>query len=181
MCIQWIRFIIIELQQYYQFARRDFVSLLFYLQKKVCEVLPKKKCNKVGCNQLINFNQSYCDEHKHLINEARNNYAQDRYERDKVYAQLYNSKAWRQARHSAAVRDHGLCQYCLHEGVVKKYEVIDHYIPLKYDFDKRLDLDNLVASCTYHNTIKEKDERLLRENKITLDEFKNRWQYGINK
>lgn len=139
-----------------------------------------KKCNKVGCNNLINFNESYCNEHKHLINEARNNYAQHRYTRDKVYAQLYNSKAWREVRHSAAIRDKGLCQYCLYEGVLKNYEVVDHYIPIKHDFTKRLELDNLVASCIRHNTLKEKDERLLRSGQIDLHEFKRKWPFGIN-
>lgn len=145
------------------------------------KVIPKKKCNKIGCNQLINFNQSYCEEHSYLVNEDRNSYAQSRYAREKPIATFYNSKAWREVRRTAALRDNELCQYCLNQGIVKRYEVVDHFIPIKYDYEKRLDLDNLVASCIRHNTIKERDEKLLRQGKITLPDFKGRWQFGLSR
>ena len=34
--------------------------VLFFLILK-SESYSEKKCNKIGCNQLINFNQSYCE------------------------------------------------------------------------------------------------------------------------
>ena len=49
------------------------------------------------------------------------------------------AKAWREVRRTAALRDNELCQYCLNQGIVKRYEVVDHFIPIKYDYEKRLD------------------------------------------
>nr|WP_275431606.1 HNH endonuclease signature motif containing protein [Mammaliicoccus sciuri] len=76
------------------------------------------------------------------------------------------------------LRDDGLCQYCLAEGMIHKAEVIDHFIPIKDDFSKKLDADNLVASCIRHNTLKEIDEKKLRNNEITIEEYKNKWRFG---
>lgn len=147
-------------------------------------LIPKSICNKTNCQTLIDFKESYCEEHKHLKNQSRNEYGKYRYQRDKQYARFYTSAAWRQARRSALLRDNGLCQYCMGNGQLHKAEVVDHFLPVKYKFELRLDLDNLVSSCTRHNTLKENDEKLLINNKMSLKAFKKKWQTkcfnGIN-
>lgn len=127
---------------------------------------------------MIDFKESYCDEHKHLRKESIKLYESKRYERDKQFIKFYNSSVWKDTRKSIMLRANGLCQYCLAEGTIQKAEVVDHYIPIKIDYEKRLDNENLVASCIRHNTLKEKDESKLRDNEMTLDEFKKRWPIG---
>ena len=143
--------------------------------------IPKKICNKINCSKLIDHKEKFCDEHKHLINESRNDYGKYRYQRDKRYAKFYTSTIWRQTRKSALTRDKWLCQYCLANGQLHKAEVVDHFIPVKYDYELRLNMDNLVSSCIRHNTLKESDEKLLKENRMSLDAFKNKWRIANNK
>lgn len=140
--------------------------------------IPVRKCSKVNCNKLIPFTETYCDDHKELKNESIKQYETFRYERDKQFIQFYNSKMWKDTRKSIMLRDNGLCQYCLAEGIIRNAEVIDHFIPIKDDFDKKLDADNLVASCIRHNTLKEQDERKVRNNEMTMELYKNRWRFG---
>lgn len=140
--------------------------------------IPVRKCSKVNCNKLIPFTESYCDDHKELSKQIIKEYETKRYKRDKHFIQFYNSKMWKDTRKSIMLRDDGLCQYCLAEGMIHKAEVIDHFIPIKDDFSKKLDADNLVASCIRHNTLKEIDEKKLRNNEITIEEYKNKWRFG---
>jgi 5-methylcytosine-specific restriction protein A len=124
--------------------------------------IPKKVCNKVNCNKLIDFKESYCDEHKHLKNEYKKNYDSLRYERDKMFVRFYNSKQWKDTRRTVMLRDDNLCQNCLRNGLYTKANVVDHVIEVKDDYDKRLDTDNLEALChECHNnkTIREKKRR----------------------
>jgi 5-methylcytosine-specific restriction protein A len=124
--------------------------------------IPKKVCNKVNCNKLIDFKESYCDEHKHLKKEYKKNYDSFRYERDSLYVKFYNDKAWKDTRHSVMLAHDWLCAECLRNGMYTKADVVDHIIELKDDYDKRLDTDNLEALChECHNnkTIREKKRR----------------------
>lgn len=130
---------------------------------KEVNTIPLKKCNKVNCNNLIKFNESYCDEHKEIKNEYKRNYDSFRYERDFIYRKFYRSKEWKDARHSSMLRHDWLCQECLRKGLYTKADVVDHIIELRDDFDKRLDIDNLEPLChKCHNikTIREKQRRL---------------------
>ena len=130
--------------------------------------IPKKKCDKVNCNNLINFNERYCNEHKELINQSNKDYDSIRYERDRLYVKFYNSKAWREVRHNTMLRNDFLCSTCLAEGKYTKAYVVDHIVELKDDWSKRLDSDNLEPLCHYHHnikTIREKQKRRDRNNK----------------
>lgn len=153
--------------------------MIIFVSKKEVIIIPKKLCKKVNCNKLIDFKESYCDEHNYLKDEARKNYESKRYERDKTYIQFYNDSMWKETSKSTKLRHDGLCQYCLAKGYTRKAEVVDHFIPIKDDYDKRLDPDNLVSSCIRCNTLKEKDERLLRQNKISFEKYKEKWQHNL--
>lgn len=112
---------------------------------------------------MINFNESYCDEHKELKKEYKKNYDSFRYERDSMYITFYNSKEWKDARRSSMLRHDTLCQECLRNGSYTKADVVDHIVELRDDWDRRLDQDNLEPLChTCHNikTIREKENRL---------------------
>lgn len=136
-------------------------------------VIPKKKCNSINCNNLIDFRNKYCDEHKHLNND----YDKQRYEHDKEVRQTYNSQRWRTIRKQCLIRDNGLCMYCLHNGLYTQATLVDHFIPVRDDMSLKYDMSNLNSSCGRCNTRKSIDEDKLRSNQMTLNEFKSNWNY----
>ncbi|MCS4486375.1 HNH endonuclease [Staphylococcus americanisciuri] len=71
---------------------------------------------------------------------------------------FYRSKAWRKVREIALDRDNYLCQKCLEGGKISDAKIVHHIIYLDHDFDKALDLDNLVSVCQKcHNQIHAND------------------------
>ena len=56
------------------------------------------------------------------------------------YIKFYHSKAWKLARKQALARDHYLCQECLRQGIVRTANTVHHIVPIKDDFNKRLNL-----------------------------------------
>ena len=138
-------------------------------------VIPKKKCDSINCNNLIDFRNKYCDEHKHLNND----YDKQRYKHDKEVRQVYNDSRWRRLRKQCIVRDNGLCLYCLHEGVYTQATMVDHFIPVRDDMSLKYDMSNLNSSCGRCNTRKSIDEDKLRSNQMTLNEFKSNWNYIV--
>lgn len=112
---------------------------------------PKKKCNHVGCNQLINFDETYCK--KHLIKYSSNydDYA-NRKEVGGKYFTFYHSKAWKQLSYSYRLRN-PMCELCLKNGIYVKCDVVDHKIPIRSDWNQRLNENNLQSLChSCHNT-----------------------------
>lgn len=137
--------------------------------------IPKKFCNKVNCKNLVELNNKYCEEHK----EENNKYDKQRFNNDKEVRQTYNSQRWRSIRAYILIRDCHMCLYCLHNGIYTKATLVDHYRPVRDAYEDRYNQDNLVSACNKCNTRKSVDEDKLRSNKITLEEFKSRWQYDV--
>ena len=50
-------------------------------------------------------------------------------------------------RQVAINRDYGLCQDCLKDDRVNTFNTVHHNTPIKIDWSKRLDLNNLVCLC----------------------------------
>lgn len=69
------------------------------------------------------------------------------------------SRKWREKREQIVERDNYLCQVCKANGryTYEKLEV-HHITPLKEDFDRRLDEDNLIALCEEHHEKAESGE-----------------------
>ena len=124
--------------------------------------IPKKKCLKINCNELIDYRLKYCDKHKELINQSNKDYERFRTERDKTYIKFYQSRQWKNTRKSVMIDNDWLCQECLRQGYYKQADVVDHIIELKDDWDKRLDKDNLRPLCHEHHNIKTKEEQKRR-------------------
>ncbi|MDK9867046.1 MULTISPECIES: HNH endonuclease [Staphylococcus] len=73
---------------------------------------------------------------------------------------LYKSKDWMKLRHMALERDNYLCQICLRKNRFTKANLVHHMIYVKSDFEKALDLDNLMCVCSKcHNQIHSRDEK----------------------
>jgi 5-methylcytosine-specific restriction protein A len=111
---------------------------------------PLKPCSKLGCSELTR--ERFC--FKHQSEEAeikkRNNKNYDenvRYKKDKRYAEFYQSMDWKRIKKQALVRDHGLCQRCLDNKKIVTADVVHHKVPIKSDWSRRLDINNLVCWC----------------------------------
>lgn len=67
------------------------------------------------------------------------------------YIRFYHTKAWQDARLATLKRQHYLCQVCLHEGKVTPANTVHHIVPIRDDWSKRLDEDNLEVICLEHH------------------------------
>ena len=124
--------------------------------------IPKKKCNKNNCNELIDYRNKYCEKHKELINQSNKDYERYRNERDKTYIQFYQGRQWKNTRKSVMLEYDYLCQECLRQGYYQQANVVDHIIELKDDWSKRLDKSNLIPLCHSCHNKKTKEEQRRR-------------------
>lgn len=108
----------------------------------------KKICS---CGKVIPYSMKRCPECEvKAEKERRENiryYKQTTYDRDSKYNKFYKSKEWIKGRQLAIVRDHALCRDCLDRDVITPYNTVHHIIPIKEDWSKRLDIDNLICLC----------------------------------
>lgn len=109
-----------------------------------------KRCGKVGCRELIDSYEAYCEIHKGETDRAYNQW------RDKhmpEYIKFYKSTAWTKKRVQALRRDEWVCQDCAAEGIITVAQEVHHLVETKHDWSKRLELDNLISLCrTHHNS-----------------------------
>lgn len=63
------------------------------------------------------------------------------------YSTFYNSKEWKILRKNKWESSNGLCEKCLEKGIVKSGVEVHHKIPIKKNWSKRLDYDNLILLC----------------------------------
>lgn len=121
---------------------------------------PLKPCNKIGCTNLTR--ERYC--RVHIDQEYRDMKERYRYYdehiRDQKSREFYHSKEWQRIRQVALTRDHYLCQHCLRENRITPADVVDHIVPVRVDWSKRLSLDNLQSLChACHNKKTAEDKR----------------------
>lgn len=116
------------------------------------------------CGKIIPIDKrrcSYCDkENPEKYNNKIRHERYDKLRRNKQSKSFYNSKAWRLARESALSRDNYLCVHCLRDCHTIPAEEVDHIIPIKVDWGKRLSLDNLQSLCFKCHRIKTRADKL---------------------
>ena len=62
-------------------------------------------------------------------------------------------------------RDHGLCVQCRSKDIIKIGDVVDHIIPIRMDWSKRLEPTNLQTLChACHNKKTKEDEKKTKNN-----------------
>jgi len=75
----------------------------------------------------------------------------DKYSRDKKSKDYYNSSEWSAARAAAHSRDNSIDVYVhMTTGEIIYADTVHHIIPLKDDWSKRSDIDNLMS--LHHDT-----------------------------
>lgn len=95
-------------------------------------------------------------------------YTKKRESREEIFRSSYE---WKKKRTYILKRDKYLCQACLHglHGTSIRLTTsglsVHHIVPLKVDFDLRLDDDNLITLCQTHHELAEKG-------RITADTLK---------
>ena len=138
--------------------------------------IPMKKCNKINCNELINFNKSYCKKHE----SETNKYNKEYYDNNKEVKKIYNRKIWKNTKDNVTRRDNNMCLYCLANGKYTKSECVDHFIPIRDNPKLAYVNSNLISCCFQCNTLKAYDEDKLRNNLITIEEYKSKWKFKID-
>lgn len=91
------------------------------------------------------------------------------------YDSFYHSGEWRAVRQRVLERDHYLCQVCKRAGHITPATTVHHITPVRVDYSKRLDPDNLETICkACHNAEhRERTQSLKKkENKIKIEKSK---------
>ncbi|WP_312288180.1 HNH endonuclease [Terrisporobacter sp.] len=118
--------------------------------------MPKVICKHSRCNNLLEkgTNNGYCEDHKEYgekLQAEAERYRQRSYNntrKDTEETKFYNSRSWKKVRLSALKRDNYLCQDCLSKGIINSsWLEVHHITPLKHDYEKRLELENLKTLC----------------------------------
>ncbi|URW92437.1 HNH endonuclease signature motif containing protein [Lacticaseibacillus paracasei] len=116
-----------------------------------------KLCNHAGCKTLVPFNQAFCE--KHQPKPMTDDY--DRYAHRKAvggrYFKFYRSKVWRKLSYSYRLA-HPLCERCQAKGLYVQADVVDHIVPIRVDWSRRLDESNLQSLCNSCHWQKTKHE-----------------------
>ncbi|WP_286680113.1 HNH endonuclease signature motif containing protein [Tepidanaerobacter sp. EBM-49] len=110
----------------------------------------RKTCPR--CGAIIEMAQTYCEQCQQEADKQKQERqirydTEIRYKRDKKYHDFYNSLEWEKVRQAAVARDHALCQDCLKQHRIKPYDTVHHIEPIKDNWGKRLDLNNLICLC----------------------------------
>ena len=71
---------------------------------------------------------------------------------DKI-TRFRNSSIWKDCvRPQALKRDLNFCRVCLADGYVNSDDIqVHHIVPMREDFSRRDDLDNLICLCSFHH------------------------------
>ena len=138
-----------------------------------------KRCSR--CGRRIPSG-SRCPCHAQYQRERHREYDSKR--RDKKSKDFYGSREWEAARQEALELDGGIDVYLyMTEGKVVFADTIHHIIPLKEDWGKRTDLDNLMSlSHETHSKIerlyKEKGLEIISELQGMLQDFRRLQRVG---
>src|SRR6056297_495423 len=105
----------------------------------------KKPCSFPGCPVLVEPGISYCENHSKKVNSSRNKLYDEKH-RDLKAKKFYSSSAWHRARKYKLAQD-PLCEYCSENERTTIATEVDHIIPLKIDWSRRLDFNNMKSTC----------------------------------
>lgn len=119
-----------------------------------------KRCSRCG-QRILSGTSCTC------VNRRHQEY--DRYSRDRKAREFYNSKEWICVRKKTLELDEGIDVYVfMTKGEVLFADTVHHIFPLKDDWSKRLDQNNLMSlNHNTHSIIEQK----YKENKAEMEEI----------
>lgn len=141
-------------------------------------------CNAAGCREIIPVGQYYCSKHQYLqkeYEERQKHWRKDEYKgMTKEQRHEYNKKVYQQRMAASAKAPHDynkfyktsrwvklsrrtlqnkpVCVSCLSKGIIKKADLVDHIVPIREDWSKRLDPKNLQPLCYRCHRLKTKKD-----------------------
>ena len=125
------------------------------------------------CGKKIEYSLKMCQEcaskEDSRIKERYKDYRRRR--ADKDIQSFYASREWKIARDKTKVRDNYICKLCWDKEVFKFAEVVHHIKEVKEDFNKRLELDNLICLC---NCCHKKVHKEYKKNSIGKDRMQEK-------
>ncbi|AZV56790.1 HNH endonuclease [Clostridium sp. AWRP] len=145
--------------------------------------MPKQICKYIGCNQLINKGEVYCKKHKVKMEERmKANYKFYDYNRkDSKEWKFYKTKWWEQLRVNVLLAYNYIDVYVYYiENRIAKANTVHHIIPIKDDWDKRDDIENLFPlSESTHKKIHELYENDKAKTQALLIELLEKFRNGV--
>ena len=76
-------------------------------------------------------------------------------------------------------KQNGLCLCCLKNNEINLSQTVHHIIPVKDNYDKRLDVDNLIGVCYSHHqlihNLYDKDDKTKQDTQELLLKIVNDW------
>lgn len=140
-------------------------------------------CNAAGCREIIPVGKRYCKKHEYIqaevdstykrrrelagmTDEQRHQYNKRVYRKRMAtsakakhnYNRFYKSTAWRKLSHQTLLK-RPVCVLCLANGIIKKADLVDHIVPIRADWSKRLDPENLQPLCYHCHIEKTREDR----------------------
>ena len=114
---------------------------------KVCSHCGKKipvteKCEcaiKREKERMARYKEQYTEQQR----EAYKKY--NMFKRDKKKQAFYNSPAWLRIRESVLAKANGMDEYEFSQGYIVPANTVHHIVPIGKDWDRRLDITNLIA------------------------------------
>ncbi|MBD5643199.1 HNH endonuclease [Clostridium botulinum] len=150
------------------------------------DIALKKLCR---CGKVIDYNKRMCDECKNRYDKSKKEsykeYKKNR--KDNTEQKFYSNKEWITVRDIVRRKYNNIClysYYILNE--IKYVDYIHHIIELKEDWDKRLDIDNLIPlSDKSHKIVHRAYDRSAKDKKQMqelLRELKRKYEkeFGTN-
>ena len=127
---------------------------------------PKKLCNRAGCRELVDYEQQYCT--KHTKDKEKIDYKaiyKRRRSYESKYLTFYHSQAWVKLSKSFRAA-HPLCEECKKHGIIRGAQQVDHIIPIKDDWENRLNTNNLQSLCVSCHSLKTAQEQKEKHHKV---------------
>lgn len=109
-------------------------------------------CIEAGCAKLATKG-SRCEDHT----KERETTYRETPERKRLN-RFYSSPQWR-ALSKAFRRRHPLCGHCIERGVTTPADMVDHILPVRTHWDRRLDASNMQALCNPCHAVKTAKDR----------------------
>lgn len=104
----------------------------------------KKPCAYPGCPELVQAEQTYCNEHKRKVKGQRDK--EYNRQRDPRSRKFYGSARWKKLRNKY-IKQNPLCEHCQEKDKVTAATEVDHIIPIEVDWSRRLEWNNLQSLC----------------------------------
>ena len=134
-----------------------------------------KRCSRCG-KRIPSGSTCPCVKQRHRV--------YDRYSRDQRSRSFYGGKDWERARAAALDTDGGIDVYLyMTEGIIVAADTVHHIIPIRDDWDKRFDIDNMMSlSGDTHSMIeqmyKKDKDGMIRKLQEMIEEYRGRREDG---